>query len=76
VGCIRLGGCAGECCTAGRAVVASLRALFGVEVLARVVTPGRTGEDGPREVLFPKFVIHPRWTPPRKCWVVEFEEMK
>jgi hypothetical protein len=76
VGCIRLGGCAGERCTAGRAVVVSLGAPFMVEVLVMVVALGRTGGDGPRGVLIPKFVIHPRWTPPRKCWVVEFEEMK
>jgi hypothetical protein len=38
---------------------------------------GWAGENGASEAaLPPKLVIHPRCAPPRKCWVVEFDDMK
>ena len=65
---------------AGTAFDASSIRPFGAEVLVELVATGRIGGCGPCEAVFPVFppqpVIHVLCAPPRKCWVVEFEEMK
>ena len=70
----------GRRCMADTAFDASSIRPFGAEVLVELVATGRIVGGGPCEAEFPGFpsrpVIHVLCAPPRKCWVVEFEEMK
>jgi hypothetical protein len=71
------GECAGGCGIAGGAFVASCKRTFGAESPAGVGTTGRAGGDESSEaLLLPGPIIHPRCVAPRKCWVVEFDDMR